>query len=64
MGDTTPPTAQAGGVNLTPTVSRSTPPRGMLPGSAGISSASMELCLEGTYWDCIYLQGSVSVRGE
>jgi len=78
-GDFLSPVAQLGGTNLTPTVSRSTPPRGLLPGSsprvgvqlkladngsAGISSASMEFCLDGGYWDCFYLQGSVSVRGK
>jgi hypothetical protein len=78
IGDYTPPTGQPGGINLTPTVSRSTPPRGMLPGAearigvqmkladagSGVRSASMEFCLDGMYWECIYLQGSVSVRGQ
>jgi hypothetical protein len=78
-GDFTAPTAQTGGVNLTPTVSRSTPPRGMLPGnsartgvqlnlsdlgSSGVRQASMEFCLEGTYWECFSVSGYVSVRGK
>jgi hypothetical protein len=78
-GDFEPPVALAGGTNLTPTVSLSTPPRGMLPGAdprvgvtlklsdagaAGISSASMEFCLEGTYWECFSMSGSISVRGQ
>jgi hypothetical protein len=68
-----------GGVNLTPTVSVSTPPRGMLPGasarvgvqlnlvdagSSGVSTASMQFCREGTYWDCFSMSGSTSVRGK
>jgi hypothetical protein len=70
---------QTGGVNLTPTVSLSTPPRGMLPGnsprvgvqlnlvdagSSGVSSASMEFCLDGSYWECFAMSGQVSVRGK
>ena len=78
-GDTTWPAAGPGGVNLTPTVSRSTPPRGMLPGSlartavklkisdtggSGIRGASMAYCLQDAWWDCIYLDGQVPVRGK
>jgi hypothetical protein len=78
-GDFEAAEAQAGGVNLTPTVSLSTPPRGMLPGaaprvgvqlnlvdagSAGVSSASMEFCLEGSYWECFSMSGTISVRGK
>lgn len=78
-GDFTSPTAQTGGVNLTPTVSRSTPPLGMLPGAparvgvqlrladtgaAGLRSATMEFCLDGGYWDCFYVQGEVTTRGK
>ncbi|MFO1340833.1 MAG: hypothetical protein U1F53_21880 [Burkholderiaceae bacterium] len=78
-GDFSAPEALAGGINLTPTVSRSTPPRGMLPGNparigvqlnladvgaAGIRSASMEFCLDGGYWDCFSVSGDVSVRGK
>lgn len=78
-GDFESPIALAGGTNLTPTVSLSTPPQGMLPGNpprvgaqvklsdagaAGIASASMEFCLEGSYWECFSLSGSVSVRGQ
>ena len=77
-GDFVSPTPQAGGLNLTPVVSRSTPPRGMLPGSparvgmrlhltdsggAGIRAAELELCHEDGY-NCFYLDGHVSVRGE
>lgn len=76
-GDLSDPELMAGGVNLTPVVSRSTPPRGMLPGNearvgvqinvqdlgaAGIRSASAEYCgVE--YWDCMYLNATVPVRG-
>lgn len=78
-GDFSSPEAQAGGANLTPTVSRSTPPAGMLPGNAarvgvelnladagaaGIRSASMEFCLDGMYWECFSVSGEVSVRGK
>ena len=78
-GDFTPPTVQAGGANLTPTVSRSTPPRGMLPGNparvgielnladaeaAGVRSATMEFCLPDMYWECFSVSGQVSVRGK
>lgn len=78
-GDLIWPTAEPGGVNLTPTVSRSTPPRGMLPGSwaraavklklsdtggSGIRGASMAYCLQDTWWECIYLDGEVPVRGK
>jgi hypothetical protein len=79
-GDMSAPTAQSGGVNLTPVVSKSTPPGGMLPGAeprvgvqlnladvgtAGIRSASLTFCLNGDYWnDCFYVQGGVSVRGK
>jgi hypothetical protein len=79
VGDFSEPEAQTGGVNLTPAVSRSTPPRGMLPGNearvgiqlnladvgtAGLSGASMEFCLEGIYWECFSVSGDVSVRGK
>ncbi|MEK8031047.1 hypothetical protein AACH06_09490 [Ideonella sp. DXS29W] len=80
VGDTSAPTAQSGGVNLTPVVSKSTPPGGMLPGAAprvgvqlnladvgtaGIRSASLTYCLNGDYWsDCFYVQGGISVRGK
>ncbi len=78
-GDHAAPLPMTGGVNLTPTVSRSTPPRGMLPGSparvavqlkladvgtSGLRSASIEYCLDGGYWDCFYLSGELSVRGQ
>jgi len=79
-GDSSAPTAKTGGVNLTPVVSKSTPPGGMLPGAeprvgvqlnladvgtAGIRSASLTYCLNGDYWsDCFYVQGGVSVRGK
>lgn len=79
-GDTSAPTVQSAGVNLTPVVSKSTPPAGMLPGAdprvgvqlnladvgtAGIRSASLTYCLNGEYWsDCFYVQGGVSVRGK
>ncbi|MGM9487687.1 hypothetical protein [Ideonella sp. YS5] len=78
-GDYAWPSAQAGGVNLTPTVSRSTPPRGMLPGSwarvgvklklvdtggSGLRAASMTYCMQDTWWDCIYLSADVPVRGK
>jgi hypothetical protein len=68
-----------GGVNFTPAVSLSTPPRGMLPGnsprvgvqlnlvdagSSGVSSASMQFCVDGNYWDCFSVSGSISVRGK
>jgi hypothetical protein len=80
VGDMSAPTVQTGGVNLTPVVSKSTPPGGMLPGAearvgaqlkltdvgtAGIRSASLTYCLNGDYWsDCFYVQGQVSVRGK
>lgn len=80
VGDQTAPTVQAGGVNLTPTVSRATPPGGMLPGAearvgvqlnladtgaAGVRSASLTYCLNGDYWsDCFYVQASNYVRGK
>lgn len=76
-GDQTAPEAVPGGAVLTPVVSRSTPPRGMLPGSyarvglqlniqdtgaSGIRSVSAEYCVnEG--WDCFYMSGNVPVRG-
>lgn len=78
-GDFESPVAETGGVNLTPTVSLSTPPRGMLPGNAarvgaqlklldagasGINRASMQFCLEGTYWECFSMSGQVSLRGQ
>jgi hypothetical protein len=78
-GDYAWPTAQAGGLNLTPTVSRSTPPRGMLPGAwarvgvklkladmggSGLRGASMTYCMQDTWWDCIYLSANVPVRGK
>lgn len=77
VGDFEEPAAMAGGVNLTPSVSRSTPPRGMLPGAdprvgiqlkladagaSGIRSASMNFCKVGG-GSCLYLSGEVSVRG-
>lgn len=76
VGDTLAPSVVAGGVLLTPSVSRSQPPAGMLPGraarvglslklqdagTAGISSAYAQYCKDG--WDCIYLYGSVQPRG-
>jgi len=79
VGDFTSPEALAGGTNLTPTVSRSTPPAGMLPGNparvgielnladsgaAGISSASMEFCLQDTWWECFSVSGQITVRGK
>lgn len=78
-GDFTSPEAQAGGTNLTPVVSRSTPPAGMLPGNAarvgielnladtgaaGIRSATMEFCLQDTWWECFSVSGTVSARGK
>lgn len=79
VGDFSAPEAQTGGTNLTSTVSRSTPPAGMLPGNparlgialnladvgaAGIHGASMEFCLEGSYWECFSVSGEISVRGK
>lgn len=76
-GDQTAPEVVAGGAVLTPVVSRSTPPPGMLPGSyarvglqlnvldtgaSGIQSVSAEYCLN-EYWDCFYVSGNVPVRG-
>lgn len=77
-GDFENPYALAGGVNLTPVVSKSTPPRGMLPGNAprlgvqlkladlggsGVRSASMTFCAEDG-WDCIGISGSIQVRAQ
>jgi len=79
VGDFTSPEALTGGTNLTPTVSRSTPPAGMLPGNparvgielnladsgaAGIRSASMEFCLRDMYWECFSVSGQITVRGK
>ena len=76
-GDLLSPSLAAGGVNLTPTVSRSTPPRGQLPGSptrvgvqlavqdegvAGVANVHVEYCLDGG-WDCFYMEGGNSVHG-
>ncbi|HJV69911.1 hypothetical protein [Ideonella sp.] len=77
-GDVATPSLVAGGVNLTPSVSRSTPPGGMLPGNparvgvqlnavddgvAGVRSAYIQYChVEG--FDCFYMSGSTSVRGQ
>ncbi|WP_374564926.1 hypothetical protein [Ideonella sp.] len=78
-GDQSAPEFKTGGINLTPTVSRSTPPGGMLPGTparagvqlkladvgtAGIYTASVEYCLNDQYWNCFTLQGYVSARGK
>lgn len=77
-GDRLEPSALQGGVNLTPQVSRSTPPRGMLPGtwartgvrlnvadlgSSGVRGATMEFCSETSEWDCFTVSGTVSARG-
>lgn len=79
VGDQTAPTAVVGGINLTPTVSKSTPPGGMLPGAearvgaqlkladvgSGIRSATLTYCLNGELWtDCFYVQGGNTVRGK
>lgn len=79
LGDSQQAALQTGGTNLTPVVSRSTPPAGMLPGAAarvglripvqdvgtsGVKSVSLTMCPAGTYWGCIYLSGEVSVRGQ
>jgi hypothetical protein len=76
-GDSESPWLNAGGAVLTPVVSRSTPPAGMLPGAparigatlkvsdagvAGVRYATAEFCNE--YYDCLYLSGNVSVRGK
>lgn len=78
-GDQSAPEFRTGGINLTPTVSRSTPPGGMLPGTAarvgvqlkladvgtaGIYNASVEYCLNDQYWNCFTLQGYVPSRGK
>ena len=79
LGDSQQPSFQTGGTNLTPVVSRSTPPAGMLPGTsarvgmrvpvldagtAGVQSVSLTFCQSGSYWNCIYLNGGVSARGQ
>ncbi|TDM09717.1 MAG: hypothetical protein C4K60_10965 [Ideonella sp. MAG2] len=79
QGDSAAASLQSGGTNLTPVVSRSTPPAGMLPGSnarvglripvtdagtSGVRSVSVTLCPVGQYWNCIYLGGNVSMRGQ
>jgi hypothetical protein len=78
-GDFEAPNAASGGVNLTPAVSLSTPPRGMLPnnparlgvqlklvdvGVSGVRQASMEFCKEGSYWECFAVSGTLSARGQ
>lgn len=79
QGDSLQASLQTGGTNLTPVVSRSTPPAGMLPGAAarvgvmvpvqdpggsGVKSASLTFCQSGSYWSCIYLNGEASARGQ
>lgn len=76
-GDNESPWLNTGGAVLTPVVSRSTPPAGMLPGAAarvgvtvkaadagasGLRYATAEFCNE--FFDCLYLSGNVSVRGK
>jgi hypothetical protein len=76
-GDSESPWLNAGGTVLTPVVSRSTPPAGMLPGSparvgvtvkaadsgaTGLRYATAEFCNE--FFDCLYLSGEVGVRGK
>ncbi|MDZ7812199.1 MAG: hypothetical protein U5L74_03385 [Ideonella sp.] len=78
QGDIDAPSLQAGGGNLTPVVSRSKPPAGMLPGayprvgvrlqavdtgSSGVRRAALTFCKQATY-DCIYVNGYVPVRGQ
>ncbi|MBI5269992.1 MAG: hypothetical protein HY856_09985 [Burkholderiales bacterium] len=79
LGDEEYPNAQPGGTNLTPTVSLSTPPRGMLPGrsprvgvelnvsdagASGVRSARLEFCHEMSEWDCFSMGGDLSRRGQ
>lgn len=78
MGDHEAPALAKGGMTLTPTVSRATPPRGMLPGAyarigaqlqltdsggAGVHTVWLRYCNE-DYWDCVFLSGSTYVRGQ
>jgi hypothetical protein len=78
QGDGEAPALASGGMTLTPTVSRSTPPRGMLPGAnprigtqlqltdvggAGILTAWLQYCQDDG-WTCLYLSGSSLVRGQ
>jgi len=76
-GDNESPWLNTGGAVLTPVVSRSTPPAGMLPGSparigvtvkvgdagaSGLRYATAEFCNE--FFDCFYVSGELSVRGK
>lgn len=76
-GDYEAPWVDTGGAVLTPVVSRSTPPAGMLPGSparvgvtlkvgdagsSGVQAATVEFCNE--FFDCLYVSGEVPVRGK
>lgn len=74
-GDSLAPSVLPGGINLTPTVSLSRPPAGMLPGNAPRVGVQMKFRDEGVAgidiayatfcgdWDCFSVSGRVSPRG-